>query len=271
MKGVRTGTMHGGLPYFALGEGPPLVVFSGLTPEHANPPPLGLRLDVQTLKPFAPNRTVYQLNRKPGLAEGASMQDIANDHAEALRKEFDGPVDIIGISTGGSVVQQFAIDHPDLLKRLVLASTACRLGEHGRALQRRMLEHAEKGNGRAGFREISAGMIANPIGSRLAGWGGWLLGPFMMGNPSDLSDMMITLRAEDVFDATPNLGRITAPTLIVCGAKDRFYSPELFRATADGIPNARLVMYEGKGHVGALSGKAFARDVLAFLEAPDVH
>ena len=114
-------------------------------------------------------------------------------------------------------------------------------------------------------------MINNAVGSKLSGWAAWAIGPLMFGNPKDLSDMIVTLRAEDVFDASPELHKITAKTLVVCGERDPFYSPELFRATADGIPNARLVMYEGKGHVGALSGKAFPRDVLAFLEGPDVH
>jgi len=50
----------------------------------------------------------------------------------------------------------------------------------------------------------------------------------------------------------------------VAGDEDPFYTPELFRETAAGIPNARLILYPGKGH--APSGKRFRRDVLAFLE-----
>jgi phenylacetate-CoA ligase len=38
--------------------------------------------------------------------------------------QFPGPVCIQGISTGGSIAQQFAIDHPQLIRRLVLAATA---------------------------------------------------------------------------------------------------------------------------------------------------
>jgi len=36
-QSVREATLYGGLPYLAVGAGPPLVVFSGLTAEHANP------------------------------------------------------------------------------------------------------------------------------------------------------------------------------------------------------------------------------------------
>lgn len=65
------------------------------------------------------------------------------------------------------------------------------------------------------------------------------------------------------FDFTKRLAEIVAPTLVIAGERDPFYSVELFRATAAGIPNARLVLYPGMGHPAA--GKQFARDVLAFL------
>jgi hypothetical protein len=42
----------------------------------------------------------------------------------------------------------------------------------------------------------------------------------------------------------------------------------LFRETAEGIPNARLIVYPGMGHPA--SGKQFGRDVLAFLEGDTV-
>jgi hypothetical protein len=67
---VREGTLHGGLPYLAVGQGPPLVVFVGLTAEHANTTGLARRLELQTLKPMARHFTVYAVNRRPGLHRG---------------------------------------------------------------------------------------------------------------------------------------------------------------------------------------------------------
>ena len=37
--GVRGGELLGGLPYLAVGTGPPLVLLGGSTPEHRNPRP----------------------------------------------------------------------------------------------------------------------------------------------------------------------------------------------------------------------------------------
>jgi pimeloyl-ACP methyl ester carboxylesterase len=69
----------------------------------------------------------------------------------------------------------------------------------------------------------------------------------------DTSDLLTIIAAEDVFDAGPDLHRMSAPTLVVAGARDRFYSPELFRETARRIPHARLALYPRKGHVGTIA------------------
>jgi pimeloyl-ACP methyl ester carboxylesterase len=61
------------------------------------------------------------------------------------------------------------------------------------------------------------------------------------------------------------LAEIRVPTLVVGGDNDPFYTQRLFRETAEGIPNARLILYQGMGHPAF--GKQFRRDVLAFLKA----
>jgi len=73
----------------------------------------------------------------------------------------------------------------------------------------------------------------------------------------------VTVKAEDKHDFKDRLGEITAPTLVIAGDQDPVYTETLFRETAEGIPNARLILYAGKGHVPA--GKQFERDVLGFL------
>jgi hypothetical protein len=44
---AHEGVLHGGLPYLAVGQGPPLVVFSGFTAEHANPTGAARRFSLQ--------------------------------------------------------------------------------------------------------------------------------------------------------------------------------------------------------------------------------
>ena len=74
----------------------------------------------------------------------------------------------------------------------------------------------------------------------------------------------MTVQAEDRHTFKDRLSEIAAPTLVIAGDKDPFYSETLFRETAEGIPNAKLILYPGMGHPA--SGKQFRQDVLAFLE-----
>jgi pimeloyl-ACP methyl ester carboxylesterase len=262
---IREGLLGGELPYIVLGDGPPLVYIAGLSAAHDAPTGAARWFEVSALKPLAKHFTVYHVNRRKNLEPGATMADIAADYARAFDKEFGEPIDAVGISTGGSVALQIALDHPRTLKRLVVGGSACRLGPEGAALQRRLARYATEGKIRTGFAEIVELSMATTWGKRIARPMGWVLGPVLSPAPYGYKDMIATIEAEDAFDVCDRLGEITTPILVVGGDKDGFYSPELFRRTAQGVQNGRLQLYAGHGHVSSLSGKRFARDTLAFL------
>ena len=265
---VIAGYFRSGLPYNQFGQGPRIVVvFQGLLFE--NKPLTGLSASFMTriyrfLK--AEHRT-YIVTRKPGLPDGYSMQNMADDYAEMIREEFGGPVDVIGTSTGGSIALHFAADHPDLVRRLVIHSSAYTLSDEAKCLQMHVGHLARQRQWREAY-AVMLGFIlpcegvmkyiAKPtvwLGSFLAG---------LLGAPEDPSDLVVTIEAEDKHNFKDRLTQITAPTLVVAGDKDPFYTETLFRETAEGIPNARLIIYEGMGHPA--SGKQFSRNVLTFLK-----
>jgi pimeloyl-ACP methyl ester carboxylesterase len=89
------------------------------------------------------------------------------------------------------------------------------------------------------------------------------IGPSMMGKPENAADLLVEGKAELAHNCKTELPKIVAPTLVVAGDHDYFCPVELLRETAAGIPNAKLIIYEGRGHM--VSGKKFNEDVLAFL------
>jgi pimeloyl-ACP methyl ester carboxylesterase len=91
----------------------------------------------------------------------------------------------------------------------------------------------------------------------------WALGAWIA--PGDPSDLLITIAAEDAFDSSAELHRITAPTLVIGGERDAFYSPGLFRQTANRIPDARLRLYPGKGHGIGLMHRPAVEEIGRFL------
>ena len=169
MPDVQEGMLKGGLPCLSLGDGPPLVVFPGLGMTNANPTGIQRWAEVRLLAPLARAFTVYRVSRRVGLEPGATMTDLVNDYAQALEEEFGGPLDVLGISTGGSIALQLVADRPGLVRRLVVAGAAYRLSEHGREVQRRMAQLAAAGD-RRGMSQMQAPDVADSrLGRRIAG------------------------------------------------------------------------------------------------------
>ena len=249
---VREGHIKGGLPCLSFGEGPPLVVFPGLGITNANPKGLQRWGELRLLAPLARVFTVHRISRRVGLASGTTIEVLADVYALALDEEFGEPVDVLGISTGGSLALQLAADRPELVRRLVVAAAACRLSEHGRRFQQRVAELSAAGD----WRGLSMMQAPDVADSRIGRW---------------IAGEIFWLRAEDAFDIGDRLGEISAPTLVIGGGRDRFYPTELFRETADGIPNGRLILYEDRAHGGTLADWHFGKDVIAFLSADQTH
>lgn len=63
----------------------------------------------------------------------------------------------------------------------------------------------------------------------------------------------------------PRLTNSDSRRLVVGGGRDGFYTAALFRKTARGIRNARLLFYADKGHVGVLSHDPARREIVRFL------
>ena len=258
---VSEGTLLHGMPYLAFGAGPPLLLLRGFMTVHANPVGLQSRLEIRLLAPLARHFRVFAVGRAPGMPSAASMADLAREHAEAIRAEFGTAVDVVGVSSGGSVALQLAADHPDVVRRLIVVSAGYRLGGAAKEAQLRYVEAAAAG--RRGAQYLAPVKVASPLGARLLAPLMWLLDPLL--RPGDTADMVAFAHAEDAFDLGARLGEITAPTLVIAGDRDNIYSPEILTRTAQDIPGGRLILYQGTGHGGTLTNRRFATDVTAFL------
>lgn len=255
--------MIGRYPGAVIGSGAPVIVLTGLSPS------TGIGGDGFVRGSAAPvtavrGRQIVVINRRPGLASSMTMADLAADLADSLRESFDGPVDVLGESTGGSIAQQLAADHPDVVGRLILISTGCRLSESTRRFQARVADLVESGDYRTAMGMTAADLV--PRGLRhLVYAGGWVFAHRAIDDVS-APDLVITTRAEDGFDLR-NAPTIKAPTLIVGGRRDRFYHAELYTETAALIPGSTLLMIPRHGHITVLSSARTRMAVAGFLAA----
>ena len=128
--GVREGGLLGGLPYLAVGGGPPLVFLGGSAPEHRNPRPgVEQAMTLRMIRPLAAGGfEVFFVSRWPGMDPATTFADVAERHAAAIEERFGGPVPVVGHSTGGSLLLQLLADRPEVVSRAVVASAAYTLG-----------------------------------------------------------------------------------------------------------------------------------------------
>jgi pimeloyl-ACP methyl ester carboxylesterase len=257
---ATTGYTKNGLPYLRIGNSKRvLVIFEGLNFENKPPSGLQLRFATGDYKKMVEDFTVYSLGRKPNLPEGYSTRDMANDYAVFIKKELGEAVDVIGLSTGGVIAQYFALDHPEVVNHLVLASTGYALSEKGRALQRLVAELARLGKWRKAFPAMLEGLYpqggAKKLCFKLMMW-------FMAKPPENPSDLLVTIEAEDQHNFKEHLASIKVPTLVIGGVDDFFYP---IQETAEGIPDAKVVLYERFGHNAWLDNREQSqKDILNF-------
>jgi pimeloyl-ACP methyl ester carboxylesterase len=254
----------GRYPFAAVGAGEPVVVLAGLLPTTGFSGDGSVRAALGAVAPLADRRRLVVLNRRAELPRGMTMAALAAEHAEAIRAGLAAPVDVVGTSTGGSIAQQLAADHPDVVRRLVLVSTACRLGPAGRDGQRRVAARIRAGAYRQAIAVMATELVPPGRGQLAAGTVGWLVGPRVLRDRRGLDDMATTIEAEDSFDLA-GCPPIQAPTLILAGRDDRFYAPELFEETARLIPDSRLCLLSGRGHVTVMRDRRFLTELTAVL------
>lgn len=256
-----------GMPYNRFGSGKRiLVVFQGLMFD--NKPISGFlaKKFAEMYGSLLPDYSIYLVNRKAGLPKGYLLKDMASDYAQMIKEEFDGPVDVLGISTGGSIAQHFGANHPNLVHSLVIHSSAYMLNEAAKKGQMKVARLAAKRKWRAAYMALmEVSLPKGPIRYILKPFFFLisLFGASIFGKPDDPSDLVNTIEAEDKHDFKESLSKIKAPTLVIAGEKDPFYTKKLFYETSEGIPHSKLIIYKGMGHPA--SGKQFKNDLRKFL------
>jgi poly(3-hydroxyalkanoate) depolymerase len=235
------------------GTGPPLLVITGLGASLELAAPLDRELTargVQTIAFDAPGigeSTAYTRPRRmPGVVRTVEAMLDALGY---------GHVDVLGVSLGGVVAQQLAHQAPQRVRRLVLAATGPGLG-------------GVPGSPRALLTLATPRRFAQPdYYRRVAGriYGGQArrdpdallhgsLARFIE-RPS-LRGYLGQLYAITGWTSLPWLHRLPQPTLVLAGDDDPIVPPLNGRILAHRIPDARVHIVHGGGHLFLLEQPA---------------
>jgi len=244
------------------GAGEPLLLIMGLSyPSymwHRSRPVLSKRYRTIAFD----NRGIGQSDVPPG---AYSMALMASDAAAVLDAAGVHSAHLFGVSMGGMIAQEFALQYSERVLSLILGCTASG-GPHAvqaepaaiQTLMRRDLTPEES-------KEAIIPFIYDPATPResidedMAIRMRWY--PTPQGYASQLQGII-------GWEAYSRISQITAPTLVIHGETDRLIPPANAKLIAARIPGARLVLIPHASHVFETDQPAAAHQaILEFLAA----
>jgi pimeloyl-ACP methyl ester carboxylesterase len=176
---------------------------------------------------------------------------------------------VLGISMGGYIAQELALNYPEKVRRLVLGCTGC----GGGRVVRMSAERMEKFTANAGL---------NPSEILQKNMDIYFSDDFVAMNPEKIEEFIqISLRhhqSADAFerqfdaclrhDTADRLSRIAIPTLILTGDDDPLVPPANSHILKELIPGADLAVFPGGRHCFFIEqAEQFNQQVIDFFKA----
>lgn len=233
------------LHYDVQGEGEPLVLISGLGGSSAAWDPV---------VPLLADRRVIRIdNRGTGQtgvpASPFTIDDMADDVAALIDELGVGPVDVVGWSMGGSILQSMLIRHGDVIRNAVLLSTFPSYTpvqdawlDGNLAMRRAGMDPAAIMI--AGIPWVFTGRMVTDHYTLAA------VAEFSSSLPYPTSNEGFEMQAATlrVYDSRPGLPSVDNRVLVLVGAEDILTPPSQSVEMAQLIPNAQLRILPRGGH-----------------------
>jgi len=260
INGIR---MH----YEVVGAGAPVLLIAGLSMPGAvwAPQVKGLAPHFQVIT--LDNRGVGETDLPPEPVY--TMAQMADDAAALLRQLKIARAHVLGISMGGTIAQELALRHPQLVRSLVLAATWAKADARFLQAIESWMSLASRVPIEERYRHVIYPWVFSPqafekkdvIESAFRG---------ALALPHQTKAEAIERQARGIFawngTRVPRLGSLKVPTLIAAGKDDILTPPEFSRALAKLIRRAKLTVFPG-GHAFTLEqADAFNRAVVRFLK-----
>jgi pimeloyl-ACP methyl ester carboxylesterase len=222
---------------------------------------------IKSIQAYIEDYTVYLVGRKQNLPGNYTFDDMAKDYANMIKREFNRPVIIMGASTGGQIAQFLAANHPDVVQKLIIISASYKVSERGAEIESQVAKYFKQEKYGKAFAVLLDLIWNSKIKKSIAKFFTRIFGKLVIGKIEYPNDLLTEIRGDIEMNFKDRLKDIKAPTLILSGESDIEYPAYLVQETAQGIPNANLILYKGFGHNLALANREqLQRDILKFLK-----
>ncbi len=177
--------------------------------------------------------------------EELSLERAAGHVRGLLESLKAGPAFMIGVSMGSAIAMRIALDHPQLVRGLILVSPWSHTSGHTRSLVDRLFRLAEAGDMSVHTDLFLRYVIPtayfehhSPKVERLRA----------LVMEQDAKAVAHTWAACMASDLSGYLSDILTPSLVIAGLHDLFTPPYLARAVAESLAKVELEVWEETGH-----------------------
>ena len=194
-----------------------------------------------------------------------SLEQMADDAVAVLDAEGVERAHVVGASMGGVLAQILAARHPERVRSLVLACTACRHHEWRRELLQEWADEVRAG-GMGGLGSDGLRWLIGPrLHRRFGVWLNLMARILLQARPENFAAQVAAiLEAPD--ELRFELVNVDAPALVITGSQDLLTPVGDAEELCELLPRARLEELRGAGHALMVEApNAFNRALLNFL------
>ena len=210
---------------------------------------------------FLRDYTVYMFSRKNEMPEGYSIRDMSDDQVHAMKKLDIDHACILGVSQGGMIAQYMAIDHPEMVTKLILAVTAPNANTVVKEVVSGWIDMVKRGDHTALMVDTAEKMYSEKYLQKNRKLFLFLTG---FSKPRTYDRFLKNAHAIMDFDCRIELPMISCPTLIIAGSDDHTVGNDAANELKRAIAGSELYVYEGLGHGAFEEAKDFYDRVREF-------
>ena len=246
---------------FGCGQGT-IVIIPGLSVQSVMPSAQAI---AQAYEILTDDYTLYVFDRRKDNPDTYSITDMARDTSKAMRSLGIEKADVFGASQGGMIAMSMAIMYPDLVDKLVLASTSSAVTEKGFRTVENWVDLAKTGDAQALYQAFGKAIYPKAVYEQSKDLLSQAAGTV---TKQDLKRFVVFAQAIRGFDITDELCKIKCPVLIIGSSDDAVLGSKAAEVIRDNLKNSidcEFFMYDGFGHAVYDLAPDFHKRVYNFL------
>lgn len=194
---------------------------------------------------FTADYTVYVFERPKKLREGMTNKDIAEETTAAMKTLGIESADIFGASQGGMIAMEIAINHPDMINKLILGSTLAKQNDTFQQVIEQWILLAEKKDEPALLENFADNVYSE---ATLAAYRDVLVSSNRGITDEEYERFIIQAKACTGFDCYDELPAIKCPVLVLGAEGDYVTTAEGSKQIADALQCEYYLYGEEYGH-----------------------